>query len=202
MKWQGGVFDVQVGLNNTTITRLPGSNDTNSKNLTVQVTPPIKIFAEIQIANTNAMPGMYPLAVNGTLTVPTRRPDLNTTVVAGNLAQCKPIISSNQTTFPGQYPVAAVDSSNGTAWQPSLPSPAYIIVDLESPQTLSGVHINWGEVPALSFEVLVSNDTSGSFVSVLQMDVQISVPYNATQANLVELVLGNTTDAQISANGR
>jgi hypothetical protein len=47
MKWQGGVFDVQVGLDNTTITRLPGSNDTNSKNLTVQVTPSIKIFAEI-----------------------------------------------------------------------------------------------------------------------------------------------------------
>jgi len=202
MKWQGGVFDVQVGLDNTTITRLPGSYDTNSQNLTVQVNPPLEIVTEIQIASGNAMQGMYPLSVNDTLTVPTRRPDLNTTVVPGNLAQCKPIISSNQTTFPGQYPVAAVDSSNGTAWQPSLPSPAYIIVDLESPQSLSGVHINWGDVPALSFEVLVSNDTSGSFMSVLQMDVDISAPYNETQAALVELVLGNTTDAQISANGR
>ena len=149
------------------------------------------------------MPGMYPLAVNGTLTIPTRRPDLNATVVAGNLAQCKPIISSNQTTFPGQYPVAAVDSSNGTAWQPSLPSPAFIVVDLELEQSLSGVHINWGEFPARSFEVLVSNDTStSSFTSVLQMDVEISAPYNETQAALVELVLGNTTDAEFSANGR
>ena len=149
------------------------------------------------------MQGKYPLPVNGTLIVPTRRPDINATVITGNLAQCKPVIASNQTTFPGQYPVAAVDSSNGTAWQPSLPSPAYIIVDLESPQTLSGVHINWGEVPARSFEILVSNDTSSdSFVSVLEVDVEISAPYNETQIVLVELVLGNITDAQFNVNGR
>jgi len=37
MKWQGGVFDVQVGIENTTITRLPGSAATNGGNLTVQV---------------------------------------------------------------------------------------------------------------------------------------------------------------------
>ena len=148
------------------------------------------------------MQGTYPLVVNGSLMVPTRRPDLDATIVAGNLAQCKPVISSNQTTFPGQYPVAAVDSSNGTSWQPSLPSPAFIEVDLESAQSLSRVRINWGEVPAQSFEVLVSNSSSGPFTSVLQMDVEISAPYNETQALLVELVLGNTTDAQITANGR
>jgi len=37
MKWQGGVFDVHVGIETTTITRLPGSADTNGGNLTVQV---------------------------------------------------------------------------------------------------------------------------------------------------------------------
>jgi F5/8 type C domain len=145
--------------------------------------------------------GIYPLSVNGTLVVPTRRPDLNTTVVPGNLAQCKPVILSNSTTFPGQYPVAAVDSSNGTAWQPSLPTPAFIVVDLEEQQTLSGVHINWGDLPARSFQIQVSNDST-TFTSVLTMDVEISEPYNETLAAAVEIVLGNTTNAQFSAVGR
>jgi hypothetical protein len=39
MKWQGAVFDVQVALDNTTITRRPGSENTNGKNVTVQVAP-------------------------------------------------------------------------------------------------------------------------------------------------------------------
>jgi hypothetical protein len=145
------------------------------------------------------MAGMYPIAVNGTLTIPTRRPDLNSTVVAGNLAQCKPIISSNQTTFPGQYPVAAVDSSNGTAWQPSLPEPAFIIVDLETQQSLSGIHINWGDTPARSFEVKIGNDST-TFNSVLSMDVQISAVYNITLANVVDLMLGNITTANFSSS--
>jgi hypothetical protein len=147
------------------------------------------------------MAGMYPLPVNGTLIVPTRRPDLNATVVAGNLAQCKPVISSNTTTFPGQYPVAAVDSSNGTAWQPSLPDPSFIIVDLEVQQSLSGVHINWAALPARSFEVLVGDDPD-AFTSVVSMDVEISAPYNETLAASVEIFLGNITDAQFNATGR
>lgn len=147
------------------------------------------------------MAGMYPLPVNGSIIVPTRRPDLNATVVAGNLAQCKPVISSNTTTFPGQYPVAAVDSSNGTAWQPSLPSASFIIVDLEQQQSLSGVHINWAQLPARSFEVLVSND-SNTFDCVLSIDVDISAPYNATLEASVEIIQGNITNAQFSAVGR
>jgi hypothetical protein len=147
------------------------------------------------------MAGMYQLAVNESLIVPTRRPDLNATVVAGNLAQCKPVISSNTTTFPGQYPVAAVDSSNGTAWQPALPNAAFIVVDLGTQQNLSGIHINWQQIPAQSFEVKVSND-SETFTSVLSMDVEISAPYNASLAAAVEIIQGNITDAQIDAVGR
>jgi hypothetical protein len=37
MKWQGAVFDVQIALDSTTITRLSGSSDVNSKNVVVQV---------------------------------------------------------------------------------------------------------------------------------------------------------------------
>jgi hypothetical protein len=139
--------------------------------------------------------------VNGTLIVPTRRPDLNATVVAGNLAQCKPVISSNATTFPGQYPVAAIDSSNGTAWQPSLPSASFIIVDLEQQQTLSGVHINWGQIPARLFEVKVGND-SETFTSVLTSEVEISAPYNATLQASVAIIQGNLTNAKFYAVGR
>jgi hypothetical protein len=147
------------------------------------------------------MAGNYSLGVNGKLIVPTRRPDLNATVVAGNLAQCKPVIASNTTTFPGQYPVAAVDSSNGTAWQPSLPNASFIVVDLEQEMHLSGCHINWGDTPARSFEVAVSNDST-TFTNVLAMSVDISAEYNATQAVEVQLQLGNITNAKFSAMGR
>jgi hypothetical protein len=147
------------------------------------------------------MAGSYPLAVNGTLIIPTPRPDLNATVVSGNLAQCKPVISSNQTTFPGQFPVAAVDSSNGTAWQPSLPEAAFIVIDLEQQQSLSGVHINWGNTPARSFEVKIGNDST-TFSSVVSMAVQISAQYNETLANNVDLLLGNITNVNFTAVGR
>jgi len=187
MKWRGAVFDVQVALNMTTITRRSGSADVDAQDVTVQ------------IASTNPKGGNYPLGVGGTLQVPTRRPDLNATVVAGNLAQCKPVISSNTTTFPGQYPVAAVDSSNGTAWQPSLPSAAYMVVDLQSQQSLSGVHINWGGLPARSFEVRLGNDSSNFNFSAVQMEVQISAPYNETLATMVDVHPGNMTTANFTS---
>jgi len=147
------------------------------------------------------MAGKYSIAVNGTFVLPTRRPDLNQPVVAGNLAQCKSIISYNSTVFPGQFPMAAIDSSNGTAWQPSVPDPAFIVVDLDSPQSMSGVHINWGDAPARSFEVKVSNDST-TFTSVANSSVEISAPFNETEAAMVMLTLGNITDLQFSAMGR
>jgi hypothetical protein len=135
------------------------------------------------------------------LIVPTRRPDLNATVVAGNLAQCKPVIASNTTTFPGQYPVAAVDSSNGTAWQPSLPNASYIVIDLEKQMKLSGCHINWGDTPARSFQVKVSND-SKTFQNIISESVEISAEYNETLATSVQLILGNITNANFNAVAR
>jgi F5/8 type C domain len=148
------------------------------------------------------MAGVYSLAVNATLTVPTRRPDLNGAVVVGNLAQCKPVIDSNSTVFPGQLPLAAVDSSNGTAWQPSTSAPSYLVVDLLSQQQISGVHINWGDTPAVSFEVNVGNDSSTFNVSFGSVEVQISAPYNETQENLVDVFLGNVTSCPFNAVGR
>ena len=187
MKWRGAIFDVQVALNTTTITRRAASTSADAQNATVE------------IAVGNPMAGTYPLAVDGTLEVPTRRPDLSATVVQGNLAQCKPVISSNSTTFPGQFPVAAVDASNGTAWQPSVPSAAYMVVDLQSQRTVSAVHINWGDSPARSFQVWLGNDSSTFNISAVQMDVEISAPYNATMAAAVEIQLGNTTTTNFTS---
>jgi len=76
-----------------------------------------------------------------------------------------------------------------------------MVVDLEEQLSLSGVHINWGDTPARSFEVGVGNDST-TFTSVLSMDVQISAPYNATLLAEVELLLGNITNAQFNATGR
>jgi len=49
MKWQGAVFDVQVALENTTITRQPGSADTNGQNVTVQVSISARLIADVDL---------------------------------------------------------------------------------------------------------------------------------------------------------
>lgn len=72
-------------------------------------------------------------------------------------------------------------------------------MDLETQQSLSGVHINWGDTPARSFEVKIGNDST-TFNSVLSMDVEISAVYNATLANIVDLLLGNITTANFSSS--
>ena len=147
------------------------------------------------------MAGLYPLAVNESLTVPTRRPDLNGTVIHGNLAQCKPVVASDKPAFPGQYPAAAVDGFNGTVWRPSLSTTSYIVVDLEEEHLLSGAHINWGDTPAVSFQINAGNDTK-ALSMVASGDVALSAKYDEALAAVVELRLGNVSDVRFTSVGR
>jgi hypothetical protein len=63
------------------------------------------------------------LTVGQSLVIPTRH--TNGTLVEGNLAQCKSVISTDtdfhapdSSIVAGQYALAAIDGSNATAWQP------------------------------------------------------------------------------------
>jgi hypothetical protein len=50
----------------------------------------------------------------------------------------------------------------------------------------------------MSFQVLLSNDTV-NYTPVLSMDVTILEPYNATLAEAVEILAGNTTNGNFNA---
>lgn len=186
MKWQGGILDVDIQLDNTTITRRRANDPLNDPSGPITV----------RLGHNNPRPGDYRLSVGESLVVPTRRPDLNSTVVPGNHAQCKATVSDEGSWAPGHYPLSAVDGSNATYWQPSSSDPAGMIVDLEKPMSIRGIHVNWGNVPARTFEVWGTEATKdGEYHRLVgNTSVKISAPWIRKEARIVKIRLGNMTE--------
>ncbi|GJJ71505.1 hypothetical protein EMPS_03855 [Entomortierella parvispora] len=184
MKWQGSVFDVTVAGTQTTITRRSGGN----------------AKACVQIGDRNNKKGKYQLAVGKTLTVPTYRSDLNGTLVAGNKAQCALTVTSDSSTAPGQYPLAAVDGSNATYWRPATKSPASLLVDLGKVQKIKGFHFNFNSIPPNSYTVFAGSSTkTEDMKQVGKVDkVKITAPYDPQTASIVMVRLGNTSDISLA----
>lgn len=137
--------------------------------------------------------GDHPLLINQSLTVPTRRPDLNATDLPGNKAQCKPAFSDT-TYVPGQFPLAAVDGSNHTVWQPSTRGPAALTVDLGDVTEIRGVSFNWARYPPDAWTLLVGDEADGVFRVVAgSRSVEISEPWVEEDALLVVRRVGNVT---------
>ena len=182
VKYQGAVLDISIGPDVTTIV---------CQKLAFSSSPIL-----IRIGGKAHKPGDYPLYAGETLTIPTRRPDHNGTAVPGNLAQCAPAFSS-QPYMPGRLPLAAVDGSNATLWQPAFPSLSVLVIDLGHLRTVSGINVNWGQTPARKMEVRASEAMHGRYERVLNIvKVRISEPYNPEEARLVKIREGNVTTAQ------
>jgi hypothetical protein len=70
-----------------------------------------------------------------------------------------------------------------------------MIVDLESKQTIKGLHFNWGNNPARSYQVFGGESLAfESMVQIVAGDVKISAPYDPTTAEEVSVKTGNVTD--------
>ncbi|KAF9920549.1 alpha,alpha-trehalase ath1 [Linnemannia zychae] len=183
MKWQGSVFDVSVRGDKTLVTRRSGSAGKK---------------ACVRIGKRNSKSGKYHLNVGQTLTVGTYRSDLNGTLVPGNKAQCAPKVTSKDPILPGQYALSAVDGSNATYWRPNTRSPASIIIDLGNSQTIKGFHFNFNHNPPSTYKVFVgANDQSLKEVAKVDK-VKITAPYNAKEAHIVRVRLGNTSDISLA----
>lgn len=185
LKYQGSVFDVEIGLENSTITRKRGSGVSGSGTMSPVI---------VRIGGKAYKRGDYPLAVGESLTLQTRRPDLNGTVIAGNLAQCRPI-SSEHKWVPGSIPQAAVDGSNATTWQPLTPQHASLTIDLGNIYRVSGVSINWGPTPPTAFTISGRNNSESEFADIyMTEDIAISEPYlGPEEAKIVRIRPGNST---------
>lgn len=178
VRYGTSTVDIDIGLETTTIFHRMGSES-----------------LQVEIAKRNKNAGNHTLAVGHTLHVATT----TTFNVGSNLAQCK-TISSNQTEQGGNYLQGAVDGSNASYYQPVTDKPAAIIMDLYSKQTIKQVHLNFVDLPPKSVSVLTSNDNSTYTSRVSNLSVNITSPYNATTASLVQIPVLNTTDIDIHGN--
>ncbi|KAF7971069.1 hypothetical protein HWV62_22127 [Athelia sp. TMB] len=188
MRWLDSAFDVQLTTRETTITRRSGTAGT----------------APVEIGS-GKKKGTYKLKVGESLVVPTRA--TSGTLVPGNLAQCKTIANSTDTSFtlsasanasvvPGQYALAAIDGSNATTWQPASNATAYLTVDLGAPHAISRFHFNWNSNPATQFAVW-AGASAGALKQVAGGAVNVSAPYDAGNAEAVAVKVGNTTDVRV-----
>jgi hypothetical protein len=103
----------------------------------------------------------------------------------------------NGTIVPGQYGLAAVDGANSTVWQPGTSNASSIMIDLGSERSFKKLHLNWGDNPASSYAVSAGNSTD-NLTSIISGNPTISVPYDASTAAQVRLVVGNTTDVTLN----
>ncbi len=118
LSWHGRRFTVAVGRHSTSITLERGP--------TLPVSTPS---------------GQRTVAVGQTMTIPTRRPDLSSTTDA---LRCGGATATNS--MPGSPPLAAVDGSTATDWQPEA-LPATVVAPVtDGLRTLSTVTLKWGQV--------------------------------------------------------
>ncbi|KAK9365667.1 glycosyl hydrolase family 65 central catalytic domain-containing protein [Lipomyces kononenkoae] len=183
MKWRDSVFDLTISLDQTVITRRHSRGGANSSS-----------NATVRIGGGQAR-GDYAIGEGGKLVVPTRRPDLNGTLVAGNVVQCRPA-TSNTTWVHGHFPISATDGSNSTSWQPATRQPAGLLVDLGQTKTVAGISLNWARTPPRVFSVGYSATATAAMAMAWPVDrqaVTISAAYDAAAALEVRLRVGNVT---------
>ncbi|HEY6399038.1 MAG TPA: discoidin domain-containing protein [Solirubrobacteraceae bacterium] len=117
LRWHGRVFTVAVGLRNTTVRLQSG--------------PPLTLVSQIQ-GRRVARVGHPVLLLSG-------RPDLQPT---SDLVRCANASASSSQ--PGAPPLAAVDGSPATDWQPAS-VPAHVVVALRGQHTLRRAVVQWGQ---------------------------------------------------------
>ncbi|KAK6341595.1 alpha,alpha-trehalase ath1 [Orbilia brochopaga] len=196
MKWQGASFEVYIGQEKTTIKRVV------SRNSKLEYKGPVPVT----IGKKNPKAGKYHLLLNQEITVPTRLPHKNPPFQPDNLAQCVPV-TSNVTWAASHFPLAAVDGSNATTWQPITGDPSSITIDLSAsfpppPENASiasdhrrvrEVIFTWGAAVPHSWVLEISNDTDTWERIWGQENVEINIPYDAKRYIEPRLEDGNST---------
>jgi hypothetical protein len=130
LHWQGRTFTLAIGPQSTKVSVSGGS-------LPIQ-TP----------AGNQTVPS------GGSVTIPTRRPDLTST---SDLARCQQVTASSN--VPGDEPVAAVDGSSATPWEPTSLQ-ATLTVKLAKRTTVKSVTVTRGGAGSYSYSIETSTDGS------------------------------------------
>lgn len=117
--WQGWPISAVSNQTHTTLSRDGDLKPLESANMTFADAP-----IPVTIGIDDDEPRMQ-LQPNGSVTIANRRiGEIKT--VPGNIAQCRPV-RSEQETVPGQFALAAVDGAASTKWQVRLPYPSVVV---------------------------------------------------------------------------
>jgi hypothetical protein len=90
---------------------------------------------------------------------------VETSSSGNSIIQCRPVVSSESSTSPGQFPQAANDGSTGTVWLPTAGSGvSNITVDLTSEAfyAVDYIFVQWQEAPATNASVIFHNSSDSS----------------------------------------
>jgi len=190
--WQGWPVNATSNQTHTTLTRLAAPLDNANATFANSAIP-----VTIGLTNSTA----YQLPPNGTIILTNSLNGYNKTI-AGNIAQCQPV-NSSQDYEPGQSPLSAVDGAVSTKWQPSQSNiSSSITVTLPEPYVpISHMQFDWAQGPPTSYSVTFSNSSDGSdAVNVTSNDnVAISNMYSATNAAMIVAYMSNTTNVSLSS---
>jgi trehalose/maltose hydrolase-like predicted phosphorylase len=204
--WQGWPIEAHSNHTTTTLTRL--STPLETANSTFVNTPiPIVLGA----ASNSSSPVLL-LPPNGTISIPNRTP-ADTKTIAGNVAQCQPVWSTDPV-VPGQFAISAVDGAASTTWQPAS-ADVEASVTVELPMGSAGItafYFDWAQAPPVSFRVDLHNgssssrgsgygvssspqfyDPSSAIVVASQDPVEVALPFDAESVADVVPYSSNTT---------
>lgn len=201
--WQGHAVDAASNATHTILRRIPGKSlgGANAKYANADIL--------VAVGNSDtAARASYRLPASGDTIVVPNRPIGAVKTWAGNVAQCVAATSA-QDFKPGQFPFAANDGAVSTKWQPVAANvPSSVTVDLLGAgavgQAVAGFRLDWAQAPPRGYSVSFSNDSS-QVVSVdaaawSEEGVEISNPYDAAQAALIQPYASNTTNVTLDDN--
>jgi trehalose/maltose hydrolase-like predicted phosphorylase len=130
LRWRGRSFDVRIGATTTTVTLRSGS------------AMPVRSRGVA-----------YSVGSGGSLSLPTRRPDLTPT---SNLARCRPATATSED--PGMYAEAAVDGSDATVWAPDAGATGSTTVDLGQRAKVKTIAVHLTDIRPASSSIETSLD--------------------------------------------
>lgn len=208
--WRGWPIDAWSNYTHTTISR---AIDTPPLNTADQrfANAPITVHSG---GDNNIT--VYSLPTKGSIVLPNRQiSSVNT--IAGNLAQCVPV-QSTDSYEPGQFPISVVDGATSTKWQPSLAAKmSYVTISLgkAAGSMVTGFYFDWAQAPPVNVTVLFHNQTldnpamayqsssqSPAFQVVTHLNnVKLSDPYDARTTNLdaIAMPTSNSTNVTLSS---
>jgi hypothetical protein len=169
LQWQGRVFTVTIGPRSTQL------------NLTSGSAMPVQ-----------APTGPVTVAPGQTITIATRRPDLQPT---NDLARCQQVTASSF--VPGDDPVAAVDGSTATPWEATSPQ-ATLTVQLAKKTNINSVTVNRAGSGSFAYNVETSTDGSSWHVVATAPATSTGTDqftFKPTQAQFVRLDFPGGTSA-------